>query len=452
MDFGALPPEINSIRMYAGPGAGTMLAASAAWESLAAELQDAATGYQSVITGLIDESWTGPTSMAMADAAAPYVTWMRTTAEQCRLAATQATSAAAAYETAHAMTVPPPVVVDNRVRLATLVATNFLGQNTPAIMATEAQYAEMWAQDALAMYTYAASSATASAFKTFQPPPQTANPAGLAGRVGAVARAAAVHVAGRAHTTSQLFSSVPQALQGLANPGPASGVTGMAMGDGASMASAAYSPLSSLTSLFNGPSKGAVNAVSGAASGSSAASALSGLASFMASPDGVVLGTSLGVFSDVGGPISDVGGIGFDLYGLGIDFQGLALDMEGAGSLLGSEGVGSLGALGDLGGIGSLGGLGEGASAGLGQAASLGTLSVPQSWASTVSSVAPLPAVLDSNVMPGGWGAAAPNGAAVPTTGVSKLPLGGMVGREADGAVQRVGFRPSLIPRSPVAG
>jgi PPE-repeat protein len=32
-----------------------------------------------------------------------------------------------------------------------LVATNFLGQNTPAIAATEAQYAEMWAQDAAVM-------------------------------------------------------------------------------------------------------------------------------------------------------------------------------------------------------------------------------------------------------------------------------------------------------------
>jgi hypothetical protein len=36
--------------------------------------------------------------------------------------------------------------------------------------------------------------------------------------------------------------------------------------------------------------------------------------------------------------------------------------------------------------------------------------------------------------------------------GVSKLPLGGMVGRESSGAVERIGFRSSLIPHSPVAG
>lgn len=49
MDFGVLPPEINSGRMYAGPGSGPMMAAAAAWDSLAAELglAAAATGWLS---------------------------------------------------------------------------------------------------------------------------------------------------------------------------------------------------------------------------------------------------------------------------------------------------------------------------------------------------------------------------------------------------------------------
>ena len=34
MDFAILPPEINSGRMYAGPGSGPMLAAAAAWDGL----------------------------------------------------------------------------------------------------------------------------------------------------------------------------------------------------------------------------------------------------------------------------------------------------------------------------------------------------------------------------------------------------------------------------------
>ena len=51
-DFGALPPEINSGRMYAGPGAESMMVAATAWDGLAAELGTAASGYSSVITEL----------------------------------------------------------------------------------------------------------------------------------------------------------------------------------------------------------------------------------------------------------------------------------------------------------------------------------------------------------------------------------------------------------------
>ena len=51
MDFGIYPPEINSGRMYTGPGSGPMLAAAQAWGSLADELYTAASAYQSVGVG-----------------------------------------------------------------------------------------------------------------------------------------------------------------------------------------------------------------------------------------------------------------------------------------------------------------------------------------------------------------------------------------------------------------
>jgi PPE-repeat protein len=41
VDFGALPPEINSGLMYAGAGSGPLVAAAAAWEALASELGSA---------------------------------------------------------------------------------------------------------------------------------------------------------------------------------------------------------------------------------------------------------------------------------------------------------------------------------------------------------------------------------------------------------------------------
>ena len=51
IDYAVLPPEINSARMYSGAGSAPMLAASAAWNQLAAEMRSAAASYSSVSRG-----------------------------------------------------------------------------------------------------------------------------------------------------------------------------------------------------------------------------------------------------------------------------------------------------------------------------------------------------------------------------------------------------------------
>jgi hypothetical protein len=130
MDFGMLPPEINSARMYTGPGAGPMLTAAAAWDGLATELHSTAASYGSVITGLA-AVWQGRSSASMAAAVAPYTAWMSTAAAQAEQTATQARAAVAAYETAFAATVPPPIIAANRAVLMSLIATNFLGPPLP---------------------------------------------------------------------------------------------------------------------------------------------------------------------------------------------------------------------------------------------------------------------------------------------------------------------------------
>ncbi|MGO8939517.1 MAG: PPE family protein [Mycobacterium sp.] len=186
MDFGALPPEINSGRMYSGPGPGSMLAAAAAWEKLAADLYSTAASYSAVIAGLTADGWQGPSSLSMAAAAATYVTWLSGVATEAEQAASQAQAAASAFETAFAAAVPPSVIATNRAQLPMLVATNFLGINTPAILATEAQYAEMWAQNAAAMHGYAGSSAAAARLTPFTAPQQNTNPAGLSAQSAAV--------------------------------------------------------------------------------------------------------------------------------------------------------------------------------------------------------------------------------------------------------------------------
>lgn len=173
-DFAALPPEVISTQIYAGPGAASMLSAAAAWQALAAELHSTATAYGSVISELNSE-WQGPSSTAMASAAAPYVSWISTTAAQAQQTAAQAQAAASAYEAALAAAVPPPLVAANRVQLASLQATNILGQNGAAIAATETEYGQMWSQDVAAMFGYASASQAAGELTPFEQAPATTN-------------------------------------------------------------------------------------------------------------------------------------------------------------------------------------------------------------------------------------------------------------------------------------
>lgn len=175
MDYLSSPPEITSTLIYSGPGSEPLTVAASAWSSLAAELKSVAAQYQTVINQLTSEDWLGAASASMASAAAPYVQWMETTAAQVEQAAQQGRAAAAAYETAHSLTVPPIAVTANRVNLQQLVATNILGQNTPAIATNEAQHNEMWAQDTSAMVGYHTQSTAASKLSNFTAPPSTTN-------------------------------------------------------------------------------------------------------------------------------------------------------------------------------------------------------------------------------------------------------------------------------------
>ncbi|ORV58865.1 PPE family protein [Mycobacterium gastri] len=215
LDFGILPPEINSARMYSGPGTGPMMAAASAWAALAAQLELFADGYATVLSELLDTNWSGAAAIAMASAVTPYVAWARTTAAHAEHIAGQARAAAAAYEAAYAATVPPEVVAANRILLAALVATNFFGQNTPMIAATEAAYVEMWAQDAAAMYCYAASSLVATQSVPLSAPPQSTTDGGPADEVVATAHLVAASTAGHA----KLCHIVAQLLKPLATAG-----------------------------------------------------------------------------------------------------------------------------------------------------------------------------------------------------------------------------------------
>jgi PPE-repeat protein len=337
VDFGVLPPEINSGRMYAGAGSGPLLAAAAAWDGLASELSAAATSYQSTVSELTGAAWVGPSSASMAAAVAPYVAWMNTTAAAAEQTASQLASAVAAYEAAFMATVPPSVIAANRALLAALVATNIVGQNTPAIAATEAQYAEMWAQDAAAMYGYAGASAAATTLTPFSAPTQNTNPAGTGTQAAAVTQASATATGTAQSTLSQVVSTVPSALQSLASGGASQGIVNL-------LNNPVIADFETLTTAAGGYTSGF----------SGAAFTVTG---FILIAEPLVL-TGLGKgAAALAAPASAVSAAS-------------AVPEGGLGTLVGSYGSGA----------GSAGLGGAGVSAGLGRAALVGGLSVPQSW------------------------------------------------------------------------
>ncbi|WP_099184825.1 PPE family protein [Mycobacterium kansasii] len=163
MNFVILPPEINSTRMFSGAGLGPMLAASAAWDGVAAELGSAATSFEALTAGLAGGTWLGAASAAMLGAAAPYAAWLQATASDAEQAAAQARSAVSAFEAAQPATVHPAIIAGNRSQLLSLVMSNLFGQNAPAIALAEAEYEQMWAQDVTAMLGYHLSASAAVA-------------------------------------------------------------------------------------------------------------------------------------------------------------------------------------------------------------------------------------------------------------------------------------------------
>lgn len=355
IDFGALPPEVNSTRMYAGPGPLSLMAAAVAWDALAAELHAAASCYRTVIAGLTTGRWLGASSLAMASAYAPYMAWMAGAGARAAESAGQARLAVEVFEAAFAMTVPPPAVAANRAQLAMLVATNFFGQNTAAIAATEAEYGEMWAQDAAAMYEYAAGSAAACDVTPFAPAPNVTNEGGTAQQASAVGRATSeAEQANLAH----VVNSVPKTLNGISSPmkcaaSDAGGAAGAAGG------AAATDPTAS--AMMSGLMAGLPGSLPGYLS--AAPTPLYGMSSVLAMAQ-----TAQGLASAAG---------------------------NGALAAAGTAATGATSAAST--GASALGSLGSGIFGSLGKAAALGPLAVPASWTSVIpaahSAASALPAI-----------------------------------------------------------
>jgi PPE-repeat protein len=374
-DFGALPPEINSGKIYTGPGSAPLLAASTAWNALASELQTTAAGYASTITEL-GSSWTGPSSTAAASAAAPYTTWLSSTAAQAEQTAAQAQAAAAAYEAAFAASIPPPVIAANRALLAALVATNFLGINTPAIAATEAAYAEFWAQDAGAMYAYAGAATTASQLTPFTEAPATTTDSGQAAQAASTAQSAA---GSSADSTSDILAFLTQLNTQLTTLN--TDITGF----GSQLTAAETAFVNSL----------GIPAVTLPTSVTGGLSSIGGL--FTA------LNGSISTF--LAGPFSPLGftsGFIRSFYQASVSIPNLGVGIQGIGPLIHPTPI--TGALSPLLHSGLLSGSYTGAGsaetlASVGRAGYIGSLSVPQNWAAATPAIRTVAAEMEASAV-----------------------------------------------------
>lgn len=411
LDFGLLPPEINSGRMYSGPGPGPLLAAAEAWDGLASDLGFASAGYGSTLSELTSGSWIGPTSSAMMAAVTPYVNWLSTTAAQAEETANQARAAVAAYEAAFAMTVPPPAIAANRALLMALIATNFFGQNTPAIMATEALYVEMWAQDAAAMYSYAGASAAAALVTPFVAPAQTANQDGVNDQADAVAKAAATP-AGQAATVAQNAVASAPSTSAETTASATTAVPATTTATSGATTTATTGPFAWLQQFIQN--------------------------TLADSPPGAFgLGLTNANLNSLRQIFQAYFGVGLANFGMSIAQQ----TTFGTGATAGAGGAWY--PTPNFAGLAPFGNGGAPVSAGIGQASTLGRLSVPASWpgatptemeeAQLVSSVRGVPPT--SNAMLNG------------------MPMAGNVaGRRGGGYVVRYGFRHAVMPRPPSAG
>jgi PPE-repeat protein len=397
-DLGALPPEIASALVYSGPGSTPLLTAASSWNALAAELNSAAIGYENVLTQLTSEEWLGPASASAAAAVEPYVGWVNTTAAQAEQAATQAQSAAAAFETALASVVPPQVVATNRAELAEALQTNVLGQNSSEIAALEAEYSQFWAQDSSALYSYAASSASASKLTTFSAAPEVANPA---------AAAAAATTPTLQQQLNSLITQITKQLQALAAP-----LYAPFQNEGNYLASSS-GPLSWLWSVLLGSSSFPSNMFA-------LLTDYAPYSSFLYYTEGL--------------PNFSIGIANF-----------LTQTAKTTGALGGAAAAAAASVPKSLPGLGGLVGGGTAHVAGsLGNAASVGHLSVPASWNAALPAAHPGPTAIPvSNIRE------------APDAGASNL-LGGMplagAGRGAAGSGPRYGFRPTVMTRPPSAG
>ncbi|WAJ44184.1 PPE domain-containing protein [Mycobacterium sp. Aquia_216] len=386
-DFAALPPEITSTLVWSGPGSAPLMAAATAYANLAAEVSTTATSWDSIISSLTTDQWTGGGASAAAAAAQPIVTYLTDTATALEQAGSAASASAAAFEAAHAAVVNPALVFTNRAEFAAALAA--VPFSLPQLMELEVEYNEMWVQDATAMSGYqAASEAAAGLIQPVTPLASTVDPGGPA----LLAANDALQPA--ADVQALDVSSLADALQAIAPPFASNNILQSIDG------------LLGTPAFFNGVN-GAVNT--------------SAWFVMTAIPTAVSLGHTLASAAVPAAAVSDV-------------------VPAGAGGVIEGAVVSSVSPA----GMGA-GGLGSAASASLGGASTVSKLSVPASWAANANPATELTAAT-APLEGSGWTAATEEAGGMGAPGMPGM-VGGAKGAGAYGAGPRYGTKPIVMPK-----
>jgi len=153
-------------------------------------------------------SWQGPGGEMMQLSAGEFISILEAASTWIQTASQQALEVVSAHQAAVTAMIPAEVSLTNRTTQGTLVATNFMGFNTPAINALDAQYGGFWINNAGQRSVYGAVVSMALGLLATPAPmsPNAPDPAGPATGVAEAAGQAGIQgglqAAGQTMTTA----------------------------------------------------------------------------------------------------------------------------------------------------------------------------------------------------------------------------------------------------------
>lgn len=320
--WGASTPEMNAGVLETGSTSATWAAGSAAWMGLATAAM-ATMGIVAQQMGATLSTMSGVRSATHAAATPPFLAWLAGMAGIAFQRAAVNAVVAESYGLARTTMIPSVQSINNRVREHAAEASNIFGQNTPLIMALNAEYGVYTVDNATIGNTYGEVIAAATLPVPIPPPPPLGSAAQAAADAGQAAQQSAqlVAQAGNGALSQAASQSAAQAGQGAGSSGDMLSSMGQ-MGQMfqapmqalQSAGSSLTSPFQSLTQLFSAPMSmfGSASGMGNLLGGGSTGNSFSPTS--MAKAGGLPLGTNgLGGGGGVG-----LGGGGLGAYGGGL--------------------------------------------------------------------------------------------------------------------------------------